>query len=218
MNQGLKISTGWGGIGAALLWTATIGTATALAQTDLGRGAYAPELPRPAKRTTTIQEVPPPSYRAPVRPDPLVVPAGGAQPLSGVADVAPLPESRLTLGLNSQPDWGFDLELRELTRVEKGPDQVCLDLDRLGRPWLLRPRRKGDRLAPYRGTVEPEARPTTRLKSLLQKSGVPRSQRDHVPILECGGEIAWVAGLRPDRRYAADEKSRRILLVRLVRP
>ena len=132
--------------------------------------------------------------------------------------LAPLPEVRLTMGLNSLPDWGFDLELRELTSVEKGPDQVCLDLERLGRPWLLRPRRKGDRLAPYRGTVEPEARPTTRLKSLLQKSGVPRSQRDHVPILECGGEIAWVAGLRPDRRYAADEKSRRILLVRLVRP
>lgn len=132
--------------------------------------------------------------------------------------LAPLPEVELDLGRNLLPEWGLELELREVSELSRGPDQVCLDLDRLPRPWRLRPRRKGDRMAPYRGTTDPGATPGTRLKEVLAKAGVPRSQREHVPVLECGGEVAWLAGVRADRRFLATDKSRRILLVRLVRP
>lgn len=129
-----------------------------------------------------------------------------------------LPAVELSMGRNQLADWGLGLELAVVSRLEKGPDLVCLDLERLRRPWILRPRRRGDRMAPYRGQVEPEAVPSTRVKSVLQKSGVPLSQREHVPLLECGGEVVWLAGVRADRRFLATEKSRRILLVRLVRP
>lgn len=132
--------------------------------------------------------------------------------------LAPLPQAALSLGLNSLPEWGFELELREVDRLTRGPDELCLDLDRLPEPWILRPRRRGDRMAPYRGEVEPDARARTRVKEVLQKAGVPRSQREHVPVLECGGEVVWLAGVRADRRFLAGEKSRRILLIRLVRP
>jgi hypothetical protein len=128
-----------------------------------------------------------------------------------------LPEVVLHQGRNEVAEWSLVLEIDPVAELETGPEVVCLDLDRLGQPWILRPRRKGDAMAPYRGRVEPAATPNTRVKEVLQKAGVPRSQRETVPVLDCGGEIVWLAGVRADRRFLATSASQRILRVRLLR-
>ena len=38
-------------------------------------------------------------------------------------------------------------------------------------------------------------RPRRALKALLQESGVPPWDRERLPLLYCGGELAWVAGI-----------------------
>ncbi len=131
--------------------------------------------------------------------------------------LAPLPEVVLQAGRNELTEWGLVLEICQVAELETGPEVICLDLDRLGQPWLLRPRRRGDAMAPYRGRVEPSATASTRVKEVLQKAGVPRSQRETVPVVECGGEIVWLAGVRADRRFLATPASQRILRFRLLR-
>jgi tRNA(Ile)-lysidine synthetase-like protein len=63
-------------------------------------------------------------------------------------------------------------------------------------PWILRPRRSGDRIAPtgLSGSVA--------LKELFVNHKVPVAQRGRVPVLEIGGEVAWVAGYRIARHHA----------------
>jgi tRNA(Ile)-lysidine synthase len=48
---------------------------------------------------------------------------------------------------------------------------------------------------------------TKTLADLFTDNKVPREQRDQVPVVECGGEIVWVAGLAvgEDFRAAPDE-------------
>lgn len=62
--------------------------------------------------------------------------------------------------------------------------------------WILRARRPGDRIAPtgLTGSVA--------LKDLFINRKVPAAQRGAVPVLEIGGEVAWVAGYRVARHQA----------------
>jgi tRNA(Ile)-lysidine synthase len=46
-------------------------------------------------------------------------------------------------------------------------------------------------------------RPTRTLKNLLQEAGVPRWQRDRLPLLASGGQVLWAAQLGIDCRFAA---------------
>jgi tRNA(Ile)-lysidine synthase len=47
---------------------------------------------------------------------------------------------------------------------------------------------------------------------------VPRRERDRVPLLEAGGDIIWVAGLRRGRAAPVGDGTRRILEVTLRSP
>lgn len=58
-----------------------------------------------------------------------------------------------------------------------------------GKPLVLRTRRPGDKIRPF-GMPVP-----MRLKSYLINRGVPRFERDTLPLLACGNEILWVAGV-----------------------
>jgi tRNA(Ile)-lysidine synthase len=49
-------------------------------------------------------------------------------------------------------------------------------------------------------------------------AGVPRWERDRVPLLEAGGDIIWVAGLRRGRAAPVRDGTRRILEVTLRSP
>jgi len=116
----------------------------------------------------------------------------------------------LTIG-----ELGVRLEAR---RFDRGPDyapprerqRAAFDADRLPSRLVVRPRRRGERFAPFGG---PEER---RLKSLLSDAGIPRWERARIPLIEADGQIAWVVGLRRGRVALVGPDTKRILEVTLV--
>jgi tRNA(Ile)-lysidine synthase len=91
---------------------------------------------------------------------------------------------------------GEDVSRRELTAL---PPERCPTLRAaLALPFAaggtvaVRNRRPGDRIQPL-GCRSPR-----RLKEVLIDRRVPRLQRDHLPLLEVGGKIAWVPGVTID--------------------
>jgi tRNA(Ile)-lysidine synthase len=116
----------------------------------------------------------------------------------------------LTLG-----ELGVRLEAR---RFDRGPEyapprerqRAAFDADRLPSRLVVRPRRRGERFAPFGG---PEER---RLKSLLSDEGIPRWERARIPLIEADGQIAWVVGLRRGRVALVGPDTKRILEVTLV--
>lgn len=85
--------------------------------------------------------------------------------------------------------------------MDWGGAQLCLErvegngiaLERLkGKPVTIRPRRGGER-------IRPDAhRPRRELKKLLQENGIPPWKREILPLLWCGEELVWVAGIGID--------------------
>ena len=74
---------------------------------------------------------------------------------------------------------------------------LALPLPAAGRPGrvTVRNRRPGDRLWPL------GAPGRRKLKDVLIDRGVPRRQRDRLPLLCWAGEIAWVPGITIDHRF-----------------
>lgn len=61
---------------------------------------------------------------------------------------------------------------------------------------VLRPRQGGEKLRPNPG------RPRRTLKNLLQESGIPPWERERMPLLYCGGRLAWAPGIGMDVELA----------------
>lgn len=59
----------------------------------------------------------------------------------------------------------------------------------LDKPLVLRTRRPGDKIRPFGMPV------AMRLKNYLINRGVPRFDREHLPLLACGQEVLWVLGV-----------------------
>ena len=74
--------------------------------------------------------------------------------------------------------------------ISRDPRRVAFDVDALPTPLHVRGRWRGDRFRPFSGPGE------RRLKAFLIEARVPRWARHRLPIVEAGGEIVWVAGLR----------------------
>lgn len=74
---------------------------------------------------------------------------------------------------------------------------------------VLRSRRPGDRFAPAgRGVSKP-------LKQIFQELRVPEPLRDSIPLLACGGEIAWCQGAGAGERFRVTERTKRVLTVEI---
>lgn len=63
-----------------------------------------------------------------------------------------------------------------------------------GAPVTLRPRQTGDAIAL-------PARPRKSIKKLLIDTKFPRHQRDHLPVLDCGGQVCALTGFGADQRF-----------------
>ena len=112
------------------------------------------------------------------------------------------------------PEVGLVLEARCFPRAPGyvAPRESLLaafDADLLPRRLQVRARRRGDRFAPFGGPAE------RRLKSFLIDAGVPRWERERVPLLEAAGDIIWVAGLRRGQAALIRPETKRILEVTL---
>ena len=94
-----------------------------------------------------------------------------------------------------------DYEVRcALGPAEIGPG--VLDRGTLGSELLVRSWRPGDRMAPL------GLRGTKSLQDLFTARRVPRLLRAGVPVVESGGEIAWVAGLATSERFKVTPSTR----------
>lgn len=89
----------------------------------------------------------------------------------------------------------------------RDPLEVELCARGLEGPLLVRAPRPGDR---FRGLGAPGSRPLARV---LADAGVPREERAAVPLVLCGDEILWIAGLRPsEARRVRPSDTRRLAL------
>ena len=86
-------------------------------------------------------------------------------------------------------------------------NRVAFDADAISERFTVRPRRRGERFAPFGGPDE------RRLKSLLSDAGIPRWERARIPLLDADGAAVWVVGLRRGSVARIGPHTRRILEV-----
>lgn len=83
-------------------------------------------------------------------------------------------------------------------RAEPGPvapGDGVVDAAQVRAPFLVRPWRPGDRMAPL------GLGGSRTLGDLFTDRRVPRQRRRTVPVVECGGEIAWVPGVATSEAF-----------------
>jgi tRNA(Ile)-lysidine synthetase-like protein len=112
-------------------------------------------------------------------------------------------------------ELGLRLEARRFDRPAdyappRARDRVAFDADALPETFIVRPRRRGERFAPFGG---PEER---RLKSLLSDAGIPRWERSRIPLLEADGRTcgSWDCGA--GRMASIGPHTKRILEVTVL--
>ena len=91
-------------------------------------------------------------------------------------------------------------------RVEARAGSGGLDPAALGRSVTVRSWRAGDRMRPA------GLGGSKKLQDLFTDRKVPREERALVPVVESGGEIAWVAGVAADERFRAPEGAPAVVL------
>jgi tRNA(Ile)-lysidine synthase len=107
------------------------------------------------------------------------------------------PPPAVTLPIPGSARFG-DWELR--ARLGE-PGDVSMSAAELGAEVLVRAWRDGDRMRPL------GLGGTKTLQDLFTDRKVPRALRRTLPVVEAGGEIAWVAGVAVGERFAAREEN-----------
>ncbi len=101
----------------------------------------------------------------------------------------------------------------ELDELGDGKVMAVFNFDSLRMPLKIRARRPGDYFYPF-GLGKKK-----KLQDFFVDAKVPRDQRDSVPLMVSGDDIAWVVGYRMDDRFRVTPNSQRILkiIVRALR-
>jgi tRNA(Ile)-lysidine synthase len=115
---------------------------------------------------------------------------------------------------------GWSLHVRKFARwdmktISQNPNPLAawMDADSLGNRPLLRVRRTGDRFRPHgMGGAQ------VRLSDFLINIKMPRSWRDHLPLLEAKGRIVWVIGQRLADSAIVRETTGSAVYMRLLGP
>lgn len=89
-------------------------------------------------------------------------------------------------------------------------NETVLDMDSLKVSVRVRRRMDGDTFYPLGMSGK------TKLKKFFIDLKVPREDRDAIPIVTCGNDIVWVAGIRPDQRFKVTGSTERCLYMRMV--
>jgi tRNA(Ile)-lysidine synthase len=103
------------------------------------------------------------------------------------------------------------VEAQGVPKAYNKSEGSAIDAQKLPQKLLLRNWRAGDRYCP-RGS-----RKLRKLKELLRRRKIPRSQRKLWPVLEGGEQIAWVRGFPPAASVAASPECRALLLIEEAR-
>jgi tRNA(Ile)-lysidine synthase len=84
---------------------------------------------------------------------------------------------------------------------------AVLDADRARFPLTVRSRKRGDFFHPS------GLGGRKKLQDYFVDEKVPRDERDSVPVVTSGGDIVWVAGMRPDERFIRSRDTKRFLVL-----
>ncbi|MCW3489144.1 tRNA lysidine(34) synthetase TilS [Dethiobacter alkaliphilus] len=99
--------------------------------------------------------------------------------------------------------------VQEVSLPSSDRNQACLDLDRLKMPLVVRRRKPGDRMHPLGAPGK------RKVKKVLADRKVPRRQREEVPLVLSGEEIAWLGGVEIAEPFRITKDTKRVLLLRL---
>jgi tRNA(Ile)-lysidine synthase len=108
---------------------------------------------------------------------------------------ATVPEAEFELlisepGSYQLPNGGsLTVEVTGATPLTKDADSACFDPGRIPFPWLLRTFRPGDRMTPF-GMVGRK-----KVKDIFIDRKIPLSERRRLPLLFCGNDLIWIAGV-----------------------
>ncbi len=85
------------------------------------------------------------------------------------------------------------------------PSRQVFDADILGNTVCIRARSNGDRFTPF------GMKGTRKLQDYFVDAGTPRDERDHIPIVEAGGKVAWIVGGAVDAQFAVQETAENLV-------
>lgn len=112
------------------------------------------------------------------------------------------------LGLTIKVRVGRGIERERGGRPGMYPATATLDAGVWrGRELVARSRKAGDRMNPY------GMRGTRKVQDILVDAGVPRGERDRVPIVACGDEIVWIPGYRIAQGWAVRRENGRSVVL-----
>ncbi len=110
------------------------------------------------------------------------------------------------------PESAPGLQIRRGRGFSRRPDEVCLSVAAVGgRDLVFRSWRAGDRMAPLGMTG------SKKLSDVFTDLKVPRAERNHWVVVECGGQIAALAGWRVARGFAVEGPSAPSIRIRWSR-
>ncbi len=124
----------------------------------------------------------------------------------------PSPVSLAPAGEVTWDGWAIRSELLNMA-LDGLPADVwtaVFDGDRIAGPLLVRGRRLGDRMVPM-GMVAAK-----KIQDILVDARIPRQWRDQIPVVEGGGQILWVAGVRVSGHARVTDSTRKALRLTAV--
>ena len=80
-------------------------------------------------------------------------------------------------------------------------DSTCFDLAKTPLPWLIRPFRPGDRMTPFGMSGR------KKVKDIFIDRKIPLSDRKRIPLLFCGEDLIWIAGVCASELSRIDVRS-----------
>ncbi len=125
-------------------------------------------------------------------------------PEAGVSSSAEIPGLGLKIEAEALPETAAWAQI--IASDDK--NTALFDAGRLAGPLTIRNRRPGDFFYP----AGMEGR--KKLKEYFMDLKLPRALRSRVPLLECGGEIAWVVGYRRDGRFMPGPETKKFIRVK----
>ncbi len=110
------------------------------------------------------------------------------------------------LHVQDVPHWNLDAIANNCN-----PLVAWMDADVLDDAPILRTRQRGDAFQP-----QGMGGATVRLSDLLINVKVPRPWRDHVPLVEAGGRVLWVVGVRLSEAAVVRPDTQRVVYLRFT--
>ncbi len=114
-------------------------------------------------------------------------------------------------------DFSFDFQVlnrEDLAEIPRNQYTKCFDYDKIKRCPDIRFRESGDYFT-FRGQNGELIHKS--LKEYMITEKIPKSMRDHIPLLALNHHVIWLAGYRISEFFKIDENTKQILQVNLLK-